>query len=85
MTTYHGWMRGGQVVFDLGSSPPDGTRVSVTPETDVQVNSAGEGFVDPVYRLSDLAVDTGITDMSAEHDHYIYGTPKRGDGAGNPA
>jgi len=24
-----------------------------------------------------LAVDTGIPDLAAQHDHYLYGTPKR--------
>jgi hypothetical protein len=24
-----------------------------------------------------LAVDAGITDLAAQHDHYLYGTPKR--------
>ncbi|WP_346865094.1 hypothetical protein [Methanocalculus sp. MSAO_Arc2] len=32
---------------------------------------------DPAYRISSLAVDTGIEDLAVEHDHYLYGTPKR--------
>ena len=24
-------------------------------------------------------IDTGITDMAHQHDHYLYGTPKRED------
>jgi hypothetical protein len=27
--------------------------------------------------LEDIAVDTGITDFAENHDHYLYGTPKR--------
>jgi hypothetical protein len=27
--------------------------------------------------LDALAVDTGITDLATQHDHYIYGLPKR--------
>ncbi|MGH2598274.1 MAG: hypothetical protein ACRDJ9_02690, partial [Dehalococcoidia bacterium] len=27
--------------------------------------------------LLDLAVDTGIEDLAEQHDHYLYGTPKR--------
>lgn len=30
-------------------------------------------------RLADLAVDTGIRDGAREHDHYIYGTPRKGE------
>ena len=29
--------------------------------------------------LKSIAVHTGIPDLAAEHDHYLYGTPKRGD------
>jgi predicted DNA-binding antitoxin AbrB/MazE fold protein len=32
---------------------------------------------DPAYDFSDLAVETGIPDLASEHDHYLYGTPKR--------
>ncbi len=27
--------------------------------------------------LLDLAQDFGIPDLAAQHDHYLYGTPKR--------
>ena len=30
-----------------------------------------------LYRLPELAVETGIADGALEHDHYIYGTPKK--------
>lgn len=32
---------------------------------------------DPAYSLSSWAVDTGIEDLAQEHDHYLYGTPKK--------
>ncbi|VFM95086.1 MAG: hypothetical protein BECKG1743D_GA0114223_101526 [Candidatus Kentron sp. G] len=28
-------------------------------------------------RLSDRAMDFGISDLAAQHDHYLYGTEKR--------
>lgn len=34
---------------------------------------------DPAFNLSSLAVKTGIPDLATEHDHYLYGTPKRRD------
>ena len=37
-----------------------------------------DGEEDPAYRISSLAVDTGIEDLAIEHDHYLYGIPKRG-------
>ena len=27
--------------------------------------------------LDSLAVETGINDLAVQHDHYLYGTPKR--------
>jgi len=30
----------------------------------------------PIYQLHQHAVDTGISDLAAQHDHYIYGTSK---------
>jgi len=31
---------------------------------------------DPAFDISSLAIDTGITDLATEHDHYLYGVPK---------
>jgi predicted DNA-binding antitoxin AbrB/MazE fold protein len=33
---------------------------------------------DPAFDISALAVATGIPDLATEHDHYLYGLPKRG-------
>ncbi len=27
--------------------------------------------------IEECQMDTGITDLAHEHDHYLYGTPKR--------
>ncbi|MGH2584407.1 MAG: hypothetical protein ACRDJE_05780 [Dehalococcoidia bacterium] len=27
--------------------------------------------------LRDLITDFGVSDLAAQHDHYLYGTPKR--------
>lgn len=32
---------------------------------------------DPAFDIASLAVDTHISDLAAEHDHYLYGSPKR--------
>ena len=32
---------------------------------------------DPAYHLGDLAEETGITDLAANLEHYLYGAPKR--------
>ncbi len=30
----------------------------------------------PIYEIHQHAVDTGIPDLAAQHDHYLYGTSK---------
>jgi hypothetical protein len=30
--------------------------------------------------IKDCEVDTGITDLAQEHDHYLYGKPKHNNG-----
>jgi len=32
---------------------------------------------DPADRIFELAVETGVPDLAEQHDHYVYGTPKR--------
>lgn len=30
----------------------------------------------PIYQLHNQAIDTGIADLAAQHDHYLYGAGK---------
>lgn len=32
---------------------------------------------DPLVRIHELAVETGIKDLAQHHDHYLYGLPAR--------
>lgn len=32
---------------------------------------------DPAETIPDLAIDTGITDLAVNIDHYLYGLPKQ--------
>jgi len=32
---------------------------------------------DAAFDLASIAVKTGIADLATEHNHYLYGTPKR--------
>jgi predicted DNA-binding antitoxin AbrB/MazE fold protein len=34
---------------------------------------------DPAYNLSELAEETGITDLATNIDHYLYGLPRQSD------
>ncbi|MGD9890650.1 MAG: antitoxin family protein [Dehalococcoidia bacterium] len=31
----------------------------------------------PLASLLDITIDTGLGDLAEQHDHYLYGTPKR--------
>ena len=42
---------------------------------DVGVGKNAES--DSAFDIASLAVVTGIADLATEHDHYLYGTPKR--------
>ncbi len=36
-----------------------------------------EGWSEFLENIDQHAVETGIKDLAANHDHYLYGTPKR--------
>ena len=76
--TYRGEVKGGVIVLDVGASLPEGTVVNVEPVN--SAHPAGDGE-DELSRMGDLAVETGIADLSLNADHYLYGHPKRSDGA----
>ena|ERR1051326_5146041 len=83
LMTFRGTIQNGRVELEPGTDLPDGTIVRVEPVRMRQrrprrAGKSTRGLIDPAYRLGELAVSTGITDLAAEHDHYIYGTPKRG-------
>jgi hypothetical protein len=77
---YQGTIQNGVVVFPNGVSLPEGSRVNVellpktseTPNTD----KADARELDPVWRMAELAVDTGIPDLGVNINHYLYGHPK---------
>ena len=77
--------------FDGESFVPDEPVTALRPGDRVEVvplagsPAAGEHPVpsesikDPLLGLIDLAVDTGITDLAENADHYLYGHPKQSD------
>lgn len=54
-------------------------RYVVTVEQEVAATAEGENAWDILAKLTGTV--EGPTDWAAEHDHYLYGTPKRRDGA----
>ena len=75
--TYRGKISGGVVVLAKDAQLPEGTMVKVEPieESSEPLSS------DPLYRLGELAVPTGIPDLASNIDHYLYGHPKAGNGS----
>ncbi len=58
----------GQLVLNEPLPLPDGTKVVIRVE---------EPQDNPLLFIAKNAVDLGVSDSADEHDHYIYGTPKR--------
>jgi hypothetical protein len=77
--TYQGTIQNGVVVLENGVQLPEGTPVRVellTPETE---NTSRSPKDDILFKMGDYAVDTGISDLAVNINHYLYGHPKRSD------
>lgn len=71
--TYRGRVQNGVVVFETPPAPPEGAEVDVIPAS--QANSGptlAEIFKDVIGKAEGLPVDSSIN-----HDHYLYGAPKK--------
>ena len=44
---------------------------------DGQEQAINDPWLDFLDHIDEHAVDTGIEDLSLNHDHYLYGVPKR--------
>ena len=72
--TYTGEVRGGVIVFDVGTPPlPEGMRVRIEP-ADTQKDI--EAFRDLLLSVAGKAQDLP-PDLAARHDHYLHGQAKR--------
>jgi hypothetical protein len=72
---YRGCVQNGLVVLDGDVRLVEGASVMV------EIPDAPPPCIpdDPVYRLGELAVRTGIADLAVNIDHYLYGHPKASD------
>lgn len=73
---YRGKVKDGIIVLEPGAELPDGAEVRIEVEL---LGMPSEGQGDPLLRMSDLAVETGIRDLATNIDHYLYGHPKTDD------
>lgn len=80
--TVNGHYKDGVVTLDKpveGLEEADVT-VTLTPHpAQVLKPMTQEGWAFLTKILDEAKVETGIPDLAHEHDHYIHGTPKRGD------
>jgi len=64
-------------------SLPDGTQVNITVTSHEEDNGLPSQIMDDgswdalTQLLGDCAIDTGVQDLASQHDHYLYGIPKR--------
>ena len=76
--TYRGKMQNGVVVLEQAASIPEGTEVNVEPViADDKATSENRPSLSEVL-LKYAGKAQGLPpDASRNHDHYLYGTPKR--------
>ncbi len=74
--TYRGKVENGHIVLDGAVALPEGARVSVVVD---DAAGAGEAAGAALSWIAGHAADSGScpADLAREHDHYLYGTPKR--------
>ncbi len=41
------------------------------------VTKPGRKKVNALTEMDSVSIETGIADLAAQHDHYLYGVPKR--------
>ena len=64
-------------MLEPGVQLANGTLVRVEP---ILMDEATKGVQrGDIFRMGDLAVDTGIPDLATNADHYLYGHPKVSD------
>ena len=72
--TYRGKVQGGVVVLESPASIPEGTEVNVEPvsEPSNQQETLGQRLMKLAGKAKGLPPDA-----ARNHDHYLYGTPKK--------
>ena len=77
--TLRGHVRDGMIVLDDGAQLADGVAVRI--EIVPPAAEKGSKAIDPLARMGELAVETGVTDLASNLDYYLYGHPKAADGS----
>ena len=76
--TYQGHVEKGVVVVDDAVTLPDGLRVTIEPSRgeETALDENGQTLGQKLMRHAGKAVGLP-TDLAENHDHYLYGTPKK--------
>ena len=77
---YQGTVQNGVVVFADGVQPPEGAPVRVELIRSETLPEQLTPEEDALFRMAELAVETGIPDLAVNINHYLYGHPKVSDG-----
>ena len=77
--TYRGHVKNGVVVLDQSAELPEGMPVEVTPLGRSNVAASQAEAMPTLYeRLKDvIGTVEGPPDLADNHDHYLYGVPKK--------
>jgi hypothetical protein len=71
--TYRGRVKNGVIVLDSPAVLPEGSVVEVSPAADdAEIPTLYEGLKDVVGKADGLP-----SDSSVNHDHYLYGAPRK--------
>jgi len=72
--TYRGKVKDNVVVLEPGIRLPEGAEVRI----ELFEDPSFQDGPDPLLRMGELAVETGVRDLATNIDHYLYGHPKVG-------
>jgi len=77
--TYRGWVKNGVVLLEGPARPPDGSEVSVRVLKRAARGKPAEEIPTLYERLKPIigAVKDLPPDAGLNHDHYLYGAPKK--------
>ncbi len=79
MTILQAHFDGTSIVLDEPAElkPNTKVKVMVEPESNLKSDDSSQSKGTDLLSIFPKPVDMGIEDLSEQHDHYLYGTPKR--------
>jgi hypothetical protein len=72
---YQGTVHNGVVIFNGEPPLPEGAVVRVVPITTEPLQPVPSEQPDPLFSMTELAVQTGLTDLAANADRYLNERP----------